>query len=112
MFNSPAIPEISVKELKATLDKGETPYLLDVRQVPEHELGNIGGTLIQLDQLPARLDEIDIDKDAPLVVYCRSGARSGRAVQFLIQNGYTGAVNLKGGMIAWSMEIDPSLSVQ
>lgn len=112
MFNSPAIPEISVQELKETLDAGETPYLLDVRRPDENARGNIGGQLIPVDQLPARMSELEVDKDAPLVVYCRSGARSGRAVQFLIANGYTGAVNLRGGMLAWSAEIDPSLAAE
>ncbi len=109
MFNSPAIPELSVKELKKALDAGQKPYLLDVRRPDEHARGNIGGKLIPVDQLPSRMSEITADKDAPLVVYCRSGARSGRAVQFLIANGYTGAVNLRGGMLAWSAEIDSSL---
>ena len=111
MFTQPQIPEISVQELKADMDAGDTPVLLDVRQIPEHEQGNIGGQLIQLDQLPARIGEMEDHKDQKIVVYCRSGGRSGRAVQFLQANGYTGATNLRGGMLAWNAEIDPSLSV-
>ena len=115
MLNNPGIQEISVHELKKVMDEGKKPFLLDVRETQEHQLGNIGGELIQLGQLPERLEEIErfIEKDSEtlLVVYCRSGARSGRAVQFLQANGFPGATNLKGGMIAWSAEIDPSVKV-
>ena len=111
MFNKPQLPEISVQELKAAMDADDRPVLLDVRQIPEHEQGNIGGQLIQLDQLPSRVNEIEDLKDTKIVVYCRSGGRSGRAVEFLQANGFTGATNLRGGMLAWSAEIDPSLSV-
>ena len=93
------------------MDKGETPYLLDVRQPGEHSLGNIGGDLIQLDQLPMRLQELEGREGEQFVVYCRSGGRSGRAVQFLQANGYPGATNLRGGMLAWKENIDPSLQV-
>lgn len=93
------------------MDSGDKPFLLDVRQVSEHNTGNIGGTLITLNELPARLDELAARKDEKFVVYCRSGGRSGQAVQFLQSNGYTGATNLKGGMLAWQKEIDPSLDL-
>lgn len=111
MFRRSSIPEISVKELKEKMDEGEAPPLLDVRQPAEHDLGNIGGQHIQLDQLGVRLEELSVAKDAEVVVYCRSGGRSGRAVELLQANGWTGATNLKGGMLAWQAEIDPSLSV-
>ena len=94
------------------MDTGDTPFLLDVRQVVEHETGNIGGTLIVLNDLPVRIDELAAHKDEKFVVYCRSGGRSGQAVQYLQANGYSGATNLKGGMLAWRNEIDPSLDVQ
>jgi len=108
---STSIPEIEVKELKRMIDEGNAPVLLDVRQDQEHQQANIGGTLIRLDLLPERMDELEAHKDDQLIVYCRSGARSGRAVHFLRANGFSGAVNLKGGMIAWSNEIDPSMTV-
>lgn len=103
------IPEITVTELKERLDSGETPFILDVRRKEEHEFVNIGGKLIQLDYLPDHLDELEPHKDDEIIVYCRSGARSGRAVQFLKSKGYEQVTNLKGGILAWSAEIDPSL---
>lgn len=103
------IPEITVKELKDRLDAGETPFLLDVRRQEEHDFVNIGGKLIQLDYLPDHLDELSDQKNEEIIVYCRSGARSGRAVQFLQSNGFDQAINLKGGVLAWSAEIDPSM---
>ena len=103
------IPEITVTELKKRLDSGETPFILDVRRKEEHEFVNIGGTLIQLDYLPDHLEELEAHKHDEIIVYCRSGARSGRAVQFLKSKGFEQAINLKGGILAWTAEIDPSL---
>ncbi len=103
------IPEITVKELKERMDNGDSPFLLDVRRQEEHDFVNIGGRLIQLDYLPDYLDDLEEYKDQEIVVYCRSGARSGRAVQFLQGNGFSKAANLKGGVLAWSQEIDPEL---
>lgn len=111
MLNRPRVPEISVRNLKKVIDEGDAPILVDVRQEGEHQLGNIGGTLLQLDQLPSRISELNDLKEKNFVVYCRSGARSGQAVQFLHAQGFTGATNLKGGMLAWQAEIDPTLSV-
>lgn len=91
------------------MDNGQTPFILDVRRPDEHEFVNIGGHLIQLDYLPEKMKEIEDYKDQTVVVYCRSGARSGRAVQFLQANGFDQVINLKGGILAWSAEIDPSL---
>ena len=105
----PQIPEITVSTLKERLDSGETPFILDVRRKEEHEFVNIGGRLIQLDYLPDHLEELEAHKDEEIIVYCRSGARSGRAVQFLQSQGFEKAVNLTGGILAWSAEIDPSL---
>lgn len=111
MLNRPGVPEISVRDLKKSMDGGESPVLVDVRQTGEHQLGNIGGMHLQLDQLPARISELNELKEKNFVVYCRSGGRSGQAVQFLHAQGFTGATNLKGGMLAWQAEIDPTLSV-
>ncbi len=112
MLKRAGAAEITVQDLKKMMDTGDTPFLLDVRQVSEREAGNIGGTHVVLNELPARIDELAAHKDEKFVVYCRSGGRSGQAVQFLQANGYTGATNLKGGMLAWRSEIDASLNVQ
>jgi len=100
-------PEISVEELKAKLDRKEVFTLLDVRETAENAAARIAGsTLIPLGELPARCGELD--KSRKLVVHCRSGARSARAVEFLLGKGYD-AVNVAGGIIAWSERIDPSV---
>ena len=103
------IPEMTVHTLKRLMDEGQTPFLLDVRRPEEFSIANLNGHLIQLDDLPERLDELEPYREQQIVVYCRSGARSGRAVQFLRARGFD-AVNLKGGVLAWSDEIDPSMT--
>ena len=105
-----SVPEITVRELKDRLDQGETPFILDVREPHEYEIANLGGALVPLGSLPDRLDEIREHRhDDLVVVHCRSGARSANAVAFLQQHGFDNAVNLKGGVLAWSDQIDPSL---
>lgn len=102
-------PEMTVRELKERMDAGQVPYILDVRRPDEYEIANLNGKLIPLNELPQRLDEIEAGKDELVVVHCRSGARSERAVQFLQAHGFAQAVNLKGGVLAWSKEIDPTM---
>lgn len=105
----PTVPEITVREYKQRLDAGDTPFLLDVREPDEYEGANIDGALIPLGELPGRIGEIEEHRDDEVVVHCRSGARSAKAVEYLRENGFSKAVNLKGGIHAWSDEIDPSL---
>ncbi|MEM6326894.1 MAG: ThiF family adenylyltransferase [Bacteroidota bacterium] len=101
------VPTLTVRELKARLDAGERPFLLDVRSADEHAFADIGGSaLIPLPELATRLGELEGVDD--LVVYCRSGARSATAVSLLERNGIR-ATNLQGGILAWSDEIDPSV---
>jgi molybdopterin/thiamine biosynthesis adenylyltransferase/rhodanese-related sulfurtransferase len=101
------IPQLSVKELKARRDAGEDIFLLDVREPYEYQIAQIGGTLIPQNDVPNRLAEIPRDRE--IVVQCRSGARSQRIAEFLKQSGYTQVVNLAGGILAWSDEVDPSV---
>lgn len=103
------VPEITVQELKSRLDKGERPFILDVRRPEEYEIANLSGKLIPLQELPERLDEVEPYKDQEIVVHCRSGARSAQAVEYLRSQGFKKARNLKGGVLAWSKEIDPSM---
>ena len=105
----PGIPEITVKTLKERIDSGDEPFLLDVRRQKERDFVNIGGKLIELDSLPDHVEELADQKDDEIIVYCRSGARSARAVQFLQSQGFEKVYNLKGGILAWSAEIDPSM---
>ncbi|MGH7539651.1 MAG: molybdopterin-synthase adenylyltransferase MoeB [Gemmatimonadota bacterium] len=107
---SGTLPEIDVHELKRRLDAGEPLHILDVREPYEWEICNLafaGARLIPLDELPERTDELPTD--LPLVVLCRSGVRSARAVRHLHDVGLGRAVNLEGGMLAWARAIDPSM---
>jgi rhodanese-related sulfurtransferase len=88
--------------LKARLEANESIVILDVRQPEEHAEKNIpGAILIPLGELPMRMGELDAYKGKELVVYCRSGNRSGQACMLLQMQGFTNAVNLRGGMLAW-----------
>ncbi|MBW3623988.1 MAG: molybdenum cofactor biosynthesis protein MoeB, partial [Armatimonadetes bacterium] len=104
------IAEITPKELKAMLDEGNgnAPFVLDVRNPEEYEIARIEGTtLIPLSELPDRLGELD--KDRPMVIHCKSGARSARATKLLQDAGFKDVKNLAGGILAWADEVDPSL---
>jgi adenylyltransferase/sulfurtransferase len=101
------IPQLTVKELKQRRDAGEDVFLLDVREPYEVQIAQIGGTVIPQNDVPNRLGEIPRDRE--IVVHCRSGARSQRIAEFLKQSGYTQVVNLAGGILAWSDEIDPTV---
>ena len=106
--NANEVPEISVEELKRRRDAGDRLLLLDVREPQEYEIARIeGAVLIPLGQLSDRLGELDGAEE--IVVQCHSGMRSARAVQFLRQQGIENAVNLAGGIEAWSERIDPSV---
>jgi adenylyltransferase/sulfurtransferase len=101
------IPQISVKELKQRIDAGEDVQLIDVREPYEYQIAQIGGKLIPQNDVANRLAEIDRDRE--VVVHCRSGARSQRIAEFLKQAGYPRVVNVAGGILAWSDEIDPKV---
>jgi len=101
------IPQLSVKELKHRIDGGEDVFILDVREPYEYQIAQIGGKLIPQNDVPKRLDEIPRDRE--IVVQCRSGARSQKIAEFLKQSGYSQVVNLAGGILAWSGEIDPKV---
>ncbi len=102
-----AVPEISVEQLKEKMDRQERFVLLDVREPHEHELARIAGSmLIPLGTLPQRAAELD--KKSPIVVHCKSGGRSAKAVKLLLEKGFQ-AVNVAGGITAWSERVDPSI---
>jgi sulfur-carrier protein adenylyltransferase/sulfurtransferase len=101
------IPEITPRELKARLDKGDDIYVLDVREPHEYQICNINGHLIPLGELPQRVHELDSSKE--IVAHCKSGKRSAQAVEFLRGAGFKKIQTLKGGILAWSDEVDPSV---
>jgi sulfur-carrier protein adenylyltransferase/sulfurtransferase len=101
------IPEITPRELKTRLDRGDDLYILDVREPHEYQICNIGGHLIPLGELSRRAAELDSSKE--IVAHCRSGKRSAEAVDFLRKAGFKKIWNLKGGILAWSDEVDPNV---
>jgi adenylyltransferase/sulfurtransferase len=98
---------LDVRTLKRRQDAGERPRLIDVRTPQEWQICRLeGATLIPLQELPSRLDELD--RQHELVVYCHVGVRSAMAVDFLRKNGFERARNLEGGIDAWASQVDPS----
>jgi rhodanese-related sulfurtransferase len=93
--------DITIEELKDRMDKGEKINLIDVREEYEFDEFNIGATLIPLGELPDRLDEIEAWKNQEILIHCRSGARSGRAKEYLESEGFNNVRNVLGGMLAW-----------
>jgi sulfur-carrier protein adenylyltransferase/sulfurtransferase len=101
------IPEITAREVKARLDHGDDLFILDVREPHEYQICNLNGKLIPLGELPRRVHELDSSRE--MVVHCRSGKRSADAIQFLQKAGFKKLWNLKGGVLAWADEVDPSM---
>jgi molybdopterin/thiamine biosynthesis adenylyltransferase/rhodanese-related sulfurtransferase len=101
------VPEMTPKELKARLDRGDDLYVLDVREPHEYQICNIGGHLIPLGDLSRRVNELDSSRE--IVAHCRSGKRSAEAAEFLRKAGFKKLWNLKGGILAWSDEVDPTV---
>ena len=100
---------MTVEELAALLASGEQPFVLDVREPPELQTAPYPFPVhpLPMREVPQRLAEIPTDRE--VVVACRSGHRSATVVQFLRRNGVPRAVNLEGGVLAWSHRIDPSV---
>ena len=101
------IPQLSPKEVKQRIDAGEDLLILDVRELHEYQIANIGGKLIPLGEVPRRLAEIDRNRE--IVVHCHAGVRSQRAAEILKKSGYERVSNLAGGIQAWSEQVDPSV---
>jgi adenylyltransferase/sulfurtransferase len=100
--------EVTPRELKAMIDGGPRPFILDVRNPEEIAICRIAGsTVIPLSELPNRLGELD--PSVPMVVHCKSGVRSAKAIALLQSAGFSKLKNLKGGILAWIEDVDPSL---
>ena len=100
--------EVTAPELRKMLNSGERFELLDVREPYEIEMCDIGGHSLPMSQLVDRIAEIP--KDMPVVVHCRSGSRSCAVIDALTTRyGFTNLINLKGGILAWHDEVDPTL---
>ncbi len=102
------VPEITVTELKQMMDQEKPIVLVDVREPHEYQICKIDGSkLIPLGDVPKRMHELNSADD--IVVHCRSGVRSAKAVEFLMKSGFKKIHNLKGGVLAWARDIDPSM---
>jgi sulfur-carrier protein adenylyltransferase/sulfurtransferase len=106
--DSNQMKEVTVQELKQLIDSKADFQLIDVREPHEFDICNLNGELIPQGDIPHNVDKVS--KDKQVVIHCRSGARSGNMVQWLEKNhGFTNLYNLKGGILAWAREIDPSM---
>ena len=102
------VPEITAKEVKQMMDEKKPFVLVDVREPHEYQICRIDGAkLIPLGDVPKRMHELNSADD--IVVHCRSGVRSARAVEFLMKSGFKKIHNLKGGVLAWARDVDPSM---
>jgi len=104
------LPQITPPELKERLEKSPAPFLLDVREACEWEIGNLarhGARLIPYGELLSRLDELP--PEGPIVVYCRVGVRSALVARTLMTRGFRDVYNLKGGYFGWVDQVDPDL---
>lgn len=101
--------EITATELKRRMDAGEDIQLIDVRQPDEYDFAKIeGAKLIPLGEIVKRMDEIDQTRET--ILQCKAGGRSAQAIQALQKAGFTGELkNLRGGITAWSNEVDPKI---
>ena len=100
------VPEMEPAELKKRLEAGDV-ILLDVREPYERHICDIGGELIPMNQIPALAERLD--RGAAIVVYCRVGVRSAYVARYLLDHGFSRVWNLRGGLTAWSREVDPEL---
>jgi len=101
--------EITVQELKKKIDQQEDFQLIDVREAFEYEVSNLQGLHIPLANILVETEKIA--KDKPVIVHCRSGARSAAAIVQLESQGFQDLYNLKGGILAWAAEIEPGMNV-
>lgn len=103
------MPEITATELKQRIDSGDDVQIIDVREQNEFDYARIpNSTLIPLGQVVTRIADIDPNRDT--VVHCKMGGRSAKAIELLKSAGFAGKLtNLKGGITAWSNEVDPSV---
>jgi len=104
---TPGGPEITPEALKARIDRGEDIFILDVREPHEYQIANLGGHLIPLNTLPGRLAELDASRE--IIVHCKLGGRSAKAVDLLRKSGFSNVKNLAGGIDAWARRIDRTM---
>jgi len=105
-----ASTEVSALQLKVILDEKQDVFVLDVREPNEWQIARIPGTtLLPLSELPQRWREIEAYKDKPMVVHCKSGVRSKKAITFLASQGFSKLKNMAGGIGQWSEQVDSTV---
>jgi adenylyltransferase/sulfurtransferase len=108
MSQSPTLPEIDVHQLKSRLEEVTPFVLLDVREHTEIAVCCLpGSVVIPLGELPTRLAELDAASET--IIHCKAGGRSAKALQILLDAGFEDVCHVKGGINAWSAEIDPTV---
>ena len=109
-MNQDAVPEITPRELNERFGAGDLPVLVDVREPHEPAIADLpqhGQVLIPTGEFVDRMTELD--PEAEIVLYCRSGRRSEWAAKLLLEAGFSSVLNLRGGVLAWRAEVDPTL---
>ena len=105
--STPVPIEIDVKSVKALLDQKADLFLLDCRRPDEHTLVHIDeAQLIPMDEIQARVGELESHRERPIVVHCHHGGRSLRVTNWLRSQGFTNVRNMTGGIDAWSLQVD------
>ena len=110
MSETADVPEITAIDLKARMDQGDVPVLVDVREHFERRIADLPGEgqlRIPAGEILQRMSEFEGHPE--VVVYCRSGSRSAWAVRLLRERGLENVVNLQGGILAWAKDVDPSV---
>lgn len=102
------VGQIGVKELEARRKRGESPFVLDVREGWELDIARLPDVVhIPMNEVPRRLGELDAARE--IIVMCRSGGRSQRIAEFLAGHGFSDVKNLTGGILAWGEDVDPTV---
>lgn len=104
-----AVKEITVQELKQKIDANQTFQLIDVREPIERTASHIGGDFIPMNTIEENIQKIR--KDCSVIIYCRSGIRSAKVIEYLQEKGFDNLYNLQGGINSWAKEIDKNLTV-
>ena len=110
MNENTVVPEITPAELNDRFEREDVPVLVDVREPFERDIGDLpdhGQLSIPTSQFVERIGQLDPDKE--VVVYCRSGGRSEQVARYLAQRGFERVLNLRGGILGWRQDVDPSL---
>ncbi|HHZ80666.1 MAG TPA: hypothetical protein EYN68_09185 [Candidatus Marinimicrobia bacterium] len=103
------VPEITVTEVHTMQKKGDPFTLLDIREKWENDLVTIEGSqFVTMEEVPSKLSEFEQDK--PMVIYCHTGVRSAAVAAYLLNQGFLDVKSMVGGIHAWALQVDPTLS--